>query len=109
MKIDRFQHGSVLVLVPHGPITEDEMLGLREALEEASNNPRVVLSLRESPYLDSKGLEMLLDLNDQFNAEGKRLRLAELDDCCQEILYLTDYHDAFERYTSIDDAVRSLL
>ena len=109
MKIDRFQHGSVLVLVPHGPITEDEVSGLRDALEEASCNPRVVLSLREAPYVDSKGLETLLDLNDQFAAQGRRLRLAELDDCCQEILHLTDLHDAFERYITIDDAVRSLL
>ena len=59
--------------------------------------------------VDGKGLETLLDLNDQFAAQGRRLRLAELDDCCQEILHLTDLHDAFERYITIDDAVRSLL
>jgi anti-anti-sigma factor len=109
VKIDRFQHGSVLVLVPHGPVTEDEVSSLREALEDAFSSPRVVLSLRESPYVDSKGLEMLLDLSEQSADEGKRMRLAELDDCCQEILYLTDTHDAFERYATIDDAVRSLL
>ena len=109
MKIDRFQHGSVLVLVPHGPITEDEVACLREALEDASNSPRVVLCLREAPYVDSQGLELLLEMNDWYAAEGRRLRLAELEDCSQEILRLTDYQDAFEQYATLDDVVRSLL
>ena len=109
MKIDRFQHGSVLVLVPYGPITEDEVPCLQEALEDASNSPRVVLCMREAPYVDSKGLELLLEVNDGYVAEGRRLRLAELEDCCREILYLTDHQDAFEQYPTIDEAVRSLL
>jgi len=109
MKIDRFQHGSVLVLVPHGPITEDEVPSLWEALEDTSNSPRVVFCMREAPYMDSKGLEFLLEVHERYAAEGRRLRLAELEDCCREILYLTDYPDTFEQYPTIDDAVRSLL
>jgi anti-anti-sigma factor len=109
MKIDQFQHGSVLVLVPHGPMTEDEVSSLRDALDDAQSSPRVVLCMREVSYMDSQGLEFLLDMSEKFESEGRRLRLAEIEDCCREILYLTDYQDAFEQYAGIDDAVRSLL
>ena len=109
MKIDRFQHGSVLVLVPHGPVTEEEIEPLQDALDDAADSPRLVLSLRDVQYLDSKGLEALLDTSRRFDQQGKRLRLAEIEDCCREMLYLTDHLDSFEIHPTIDDAVRSLL
>ncbi len=109
MKIDQFQHGSVQLYVPHGPITEDEVPAVQDRLAETTGAPRIVLSMREVPYLDSKGLEMLLEANDAFHQSGGRLRLAEVDECCREILYLTGHLDDFEIHGSIDDAVRSLL
>jgi anti-anti-sigma factor len=71
--------------------------------------PRIVLSLREVPYFDSQGIEVLLDLGDQLYETGGRLRLAEMDDCCTEILNLTGHLEDFEIHDTIDSAVRSLL
>lgn len=109
MKIDRFQHGSVLVLVPHGPLTEEDAPLVRDALDDPSNSPRLVLSLQEVQYIDSKGIECLLEVNTRFQEQGKRLRLAHVEDACREVLCLTEHLDAFEIHPTIDDAVRSLL
>jgi anti-anti-sigma factor len=109
VKIDRFQHGSVQVFVPHGPVTEDETSTLRDTVTAQNDCPRIVLSLREVPYFDSQGIELLLDLSDQFYASGGRLRLAEVDECCSEILHLTGHLEEFEIHETIDGAVRSLL
>lgn len=109
MRIEQMDHGSVRVLLPFGPITEDEVASLRHTVENCPRGQRFVLSLREVPYLDSRGIELMVDLADEMVRGGSRLRLAEVNETCREIFELTDVIAEFDIYDTIDDAVRSFL
>jgi anti-anti-sigma factor len=109
MKVDVEQEGSVTILLPHGALTEETMSFVQGAFEQLPPGTRLVVSLREVPYCDSPGLELLCDLNDRLAVTSRRLKLAEAQDVCREIFDLTDLSKEFEFYASIEDAVRSFL
>lgn len=64
MKIDEQAQGSTTVLVAHGPLIGDELPDLRRAVEKASEvkSRRLVVDMADVPYLDSSGIELLLEL-----------------------------------------------
>lgn len=109
MKIDQMQQGSVLVLVPHGPLIEAELPVLCERLEAQEVSLRLVMNLREVPYADSAGLELLCGLAGRFKTSGQRLKLAEVNELCRETLELTRLVGDFELYDTTEDAIRSYL
>jgi MFS superfamily sulfate permease-like transporter len=69
----------------------------------------VVLSLEESPDLDSTSLEVLGELCSWLAARGVELRLARLKDSARDALARSNLEqlpaDALH-YASVDDAVR---
>jgi anti-anti-sigma factor len=109
MKIDQVQQGSVLVLIPHGPMIEPELPVLNERLQADDVGLRLVLNIREVPYLDSAGLELLADLAKRFMATGQRLKLAEANELCHETLDVTRLIRHFELIETTEDAIRSFL
>lgn len=109
MTVERTQQGSATILRPRGAITEETVVSLCEAVERLSPGSRLVIDLKEVPYLDSSGLEYLCDLNDRVLASSERLRLAETQDVCREIFDLTDLSKDFDFYRTVEDAVRSFL
>ncbi len=109
MKIDQMQQGSVLVLVPHGALIESELPMLRERLEEQDLGLRLVMNLREVPFTDSAGLELLCEVAARFRTSGQRLKLAEVNELCRETLEITRLATQFELYHTTEDAIRSYL
>ena len=109
MKIDVQLHGSVSVLVPHGPLAGDELEDFREALSVAidQKSGRVVLDLNDVPYLDSPGIEALLDLCTGQQAASARPRLAQLGETCREALDLTDALNRLTVFDTVESAIRS--
>ena len=63
MKLSTQQQGSVRVLAPHGPLTGDDARSFCEETAQAAAQcgGRVVLDMQDVPYLDSAGIEALLD------------------------------------------------
>ncbi|MCH7719533.1 MAG: STAS domain-containing protein [Planctomycetes bacterium] len=111
MKIDRQEIGTVQVLTPQGALVDDdagEFAGLLEQKLE-SPNLRLVLSLNEVPYLDSRALEALLDCSDALRARSAPLKLAAVSPTCREIMQLTGLADRFQFFEQVQDAVRSFL
>lgn len=72
MKIDLQQHGNTAVLVPHGPLIRDELEKFRERAAGAlrMHAGRVVLDMSQVPFLDSGGIEALLELFSAHPAAG---------------------------------------
>jgi MFS superfamily sulfate permease-like transporter len=69
----------------------------------------VVLSLEESPDLDTTALESLSELCAWLSARGAQLRLARLKDAARDVLAragLAQLPAAALDYSSVDDAVR---
>ena len=109
MKIARRKMGTVEVLTPDGPLTGETgevfLEAVRTQLQTAQ--PRIVVSMEDVAYVDSSGLEILLDILDEVQGKSLSLKLANLTPTCREIIYLTDLIGEFDLFDDAEDAVRS--
>lgn len=101
-------HGAAAVVTPHGPLIGDELPDLRVALDKArrSHSGRVVLDLASAPYVDSLGIELLLETCAR-GGPGHKPRVAALTEPCREALELTDVLGRLDVYDSVENALRS--
>ncbi|MCG3136666.1 MAG: hypothetical protein HJJLKODD_00501 [Phycisphaerae bacterium] len=111
MKVGKQRFGTVEVLSPDGPITVEEGEEFAAAMEGqmTSANPRVVVNMEEVPYLDSYGLELMLNFANDLRNRGLPLKLSMVTPTCREIMELTELTSEFEMFDEIEDAVRSYL
>lgn len=105
------RQGAVTVLKPEGPFVQEQA----EALA-SSALPRVkpllgrmVVDMAASPYIDSAGLETLLDIADEMDKCGQTLRLAAVSATIREVFELTELTNRFEYHDDANSAVRSFL
>ena len=49
----------------------------------------IVLDLREVPFLDSKAMELLVEIQKYLNTHGSELILMDINDVCRDILIST--------------------
>ncbi len=62
------------------------------------------------PFIDSRGLEILLEVNEELHRAGRALKLCGLNDVLREVLDLTDvWRSSFEHFLDVNSAVRSFL
>ncbi|HWX68899.1 MAG TPA: SulP family inorganic anion transporter [Steroidobacteraceae bacterium] len=102
----------MLVLRPEEPLffanAEPLLAQVREQVRAAPATKVVVLSLEESPDLDSTSLEALGELCSWLSRHGVELRLARLKDSAREALApanLAQLPPSALHYASVDDAV----
>ena len=111
MDIQIQQCGAVSIVKPQGPLTredvesfQNEMFGLiKEQLG------RVVLDVSGVAYVDSLGLESLLDIADELSASGHCLKLCAVNETLHQVIELTGLTSHFEQYDDSNMAVRSFL
>jgi sulfate permease, SulP family len=103
----------MLVLRPEEPLffaNAEPLLALvRERVRAAPETRLVVLSLEESPDLDSTSLEALAELCEWLDRHGVELRLARVKDSAREAVAranLKQLPAGALHYASVDDAVR---
>lgn len=111
MKIEEKNHGAVTVLKPVGPVAKEDADTLLERLLEARARSlgRLVLDAAAVPYIDSRGLEVLLDVSDELGRSGQTLKLSGLQEAVREVLELTDLASTFDHYDDVSTAARSFL
>ena len=111
MQIQEQRQGAVTVLRPAGPLTVGEVKDFRSTVERAisSNLGRFVLDMSAIPYLDSAGLEVLVDLTEALSESGQSLKLCAPNKTIREVLSLTDLAPLFEQFEDVGTAVRSFL
>ena len=86
----------------------DEVSGLFEACL-TDGQPMVVLDLEKVPLIDSAGLELLLDVQENYQQRGGALKLAAANHLCDDILTATGVGDRFETYQDVANAVGSFI
>ena len=111
MRIDEQKQGAVLVLKPVGPLVGDACLELKAALTAATQKTmgRYILDAAAVSFLDSAGLETLLDASEQLIRGGRILKLCAANDTVRDALDLTGLAASFEHYDDVNAAVRSFL
>jgi anti-anti-sigma factor len=109
MKIDIQMHNAVAVLAPHGALAGDAVPEFRSHVQSAAEKKqgRVVVDCRNVPYLDSAGIEILLELCGERRSATARPKLAHLNETCREALDLTDVLPRLDAFDNVDNAIRS--
>lgn len=109
MKVHSQPHGNITVLTAHGPLLAEESIDLRRSIETAmaAGAKRVVVDLADVPYLDSGGIELLLESCDVTHSPYQRPVLAALSETCLEALELTNCLPRLEVFDTVENAMRS--
>lgn len=112
MELTETTQGAVLVVKAVGPLAGDAAAAaLRDRVHARAEGSmgRVVLDLSEVPFLDSKGIESLLDAADSLHALGLSMRLCGTREAVREALRVTGTDDTFEFHDDAQAGVRSYL
>ena len=111
MEIQEKQHGAVTALKPLGPVTGEDARDLKVRILDVRTKSlgRLVLDVSSVPFIDSAGLEALLDVTEELDLTGQALKLCGSNDVLREVLELTDLASLFEHYEDVNSAVRSFL
>lgn len=111
MNIREQRHGAVTVLAPVGPLVQEDGKTLvgraSRALEKSLG--RIVIDASGVPFVDSAGLEALVEVAEQLSKRGQMLRLCGANETLREVIDLTDLGSRFEYYEDAGDAARSFL
>lgn len=100
-----------MVLRPHGPIAAaDAQVFLDRTLHASAQAlGRIVIDASEVPFVDSDGLEKLVDLSDELSSSGQTLKLCGVNETLREVFELTELAGLFEHFEDVQMAVRSFL
>jgi len=111
MHLETQQHGAVTVVRPDGPLTsEDAEAFLGEVGRHMRESfGRCVVDAAEVAYVDSRGLEVLVEVTDALNQNGQALKLCNPTGTLTEVLRLTGLMPKFETFEEVGAAVRSFL
>ncbi|MCA9275287.1 MAG: STAS domain-containing protein [Phycisphaerales bacterium] len=112
MRIETNRHGAVSVVRPDGPVIngDDAALLKNEAFSVLGETlGRFVIDTTEMTFVDSCGLEALVDITDEVGAGGHQLKLCGVSETLREILMLTGLTSKFQQYEDVQSAVRSFL
>lgn len=104
-------HGAVQVIEGRAPLTKEHADDAVPIFEQCMVNgqPMAVLDLTRIPLIDSAGLELLLDVQDQYQQRGGALKLASANALCQDILAATGVGSRFEIFDDVTKAVGSFI
>lgn len=110
MKISCQDKGPVTILSISGDLSVDEAARFqRDTLQRLDQNVRdFVLDLESLDFIDSRGLESLLWLQDKCSELLGQVRLAACPDHIQKVLEVTRLNSRFDCHPDVDSAVQSL-
>ena len=111
MDILEHKQGAVTIVKPSGALIADDADRLKTNLSEAVRTTlgRVVVDASAMPFVDSRGIEALLDVSDELAQGGRALKLAAATPTVREALDLTGAAESMEFYDDVHLAVRSFL
>jgi|SRR3972149_8737732 len=111
MQIKKYKIGVISFIEPENPITNEGVQELKDVIEGClkENELKIVVNLRSVPYIDSEGLETLLDILGEIRKRGGSIKLSDPNPLCNDILIATRFDTIFEIYSSADRAGRSFL
>lgn len=109
METDLQVINAVTVIKPGGPLAKadaEEFKGL--VIEAKGSTPgRIVLDATSVAFVDSRGLEVMLDITEEMQRDGQVLRIAESNETLREVLELTGIAHEFDFHQDVESALTS--
>jgi anti-anti-sigma factor len=111
MNITRSQQGAVTILSLQGPFVEDDLPVLDREFDRCVDSGafRLVLEMRQVPFVDSAGLEKIQSIVSDIGKRGGDLRVCSLNEVCNDIFLCTRMESFVQVLPDRETAVRSLL
>jgi anti-anti-sigma factor len=111
MEISTQRQGAITIIRPQGALLGADADQVKVALLEAAgaNLGRVVLDLEAIPFVDSRGLEVLVEVTEEMSEGGQSLKLCAANKTVREVLELTALAGFFEHFEDAGSAARSFL
>lgn len=111
MEIEEQTQGAVCVLRPKGPVTGAEAgtFKARTLAAMERSRGRVLVDAASLAFVDSLGLEALVDVTEQLGQGGRALKLCCVNATLREVLELTGWSGAFEYFEDVHHGLRSFL
>lgn len=103
--------GVITLLAPDFPLADTKTAVLREEIDRCMKDAQVklVLDLKYVPYIDSAGLETLIDADAQLRQKGGVIKIANPNDVCHDILIATRLIEKLEVFSDTERAGRSFV
>jgi len=111
MNISTESYGHAVIMILKGEFIEDVVGAIGKAVEHQMESDEVVdivFNLEEVPFIDSAGLEYLLDLQDRLAERFGQVKLVRPDENVMQILDFTRLRSTFEVYKETNEAVKSI-
>lgn len=111
MELTQSQQGPVAVLSVRGPIISGEFGPLEAEIANClcSNELKIVFEISGVPFIDSEGLDKILEVVLDIGKRGGDARIAAPNDVCDDIFTATRMRGLIEVFDDVDAAVKSLL
>lgn len=110
MKLSHEDYDQLTVLELRGDLTSDQTEAFRKAAQNRmdSNIRDFVLNVQEMEFVDSKGLESLLWLQECCGEKLGQVRLAGTTENVTRILDITRLAARFDSHQTVESAIKSL-
>jgi len=111
MKLQEQSHGAVLVIRPDGALIGADADDFKKRVLDAMTRSlgRCVVDVGAVPFVDSRGLEALVEVNEQVGQSGQPLKLCGMVATVRQVLELTKLSSQFEYFEDVTAAARSFL
>lgn len=111
MEIQETRQGAVTVVRPQGPLALGDAEQFKSVVDDAVRRSlgRLVVDAGAIAYVDSRGLEVLVDASDALAKTGRALHVCCVNETIREVLHMTGLADRFEHFEDVNSAVRSFL
>lgn len=111
MDIHESREGAVTVIKPGGPLLQNDAEQFRACFMAALPKclGRVVIDASAIAYVDSRGLEVLVEVGEEMSQGGQAMKLCGANETLREVMELTETIGHFEQFADIQSAVRSFL
>jgi anti-anti-sigma factor len=108
IRCEDYDHVTVIGL--GGEFTTDSVDNFRKQIDERLERKVrfFVVDLEQTTFIDSKGLESLLWLQEQCDEHLGQVRLCKPDDTCKKILSVTRLDARFDVFGDVTEAVKTM-
>jgi anti-anti-sigma factor len=108
-KIGISRVGSRTVLTPKGSITYQNIEVLTTMFNEcmSKNKTEIILDCKTVSFVDSESLEFILQMNEDLEKQGGKLKLINVNAICRDIFIVTRLVNILHIYEDIHKAIRS--
>ena len=110
MKLACEDHDHIAVISIRGELVSDELERLQSELDQRleGQGRDFILDLSQTEFVDSQGLELLLNLQSRCADKLGQVRLVNCHDNVHQILYVTRLARRFDRHDDVEAAIKSL-